>query len=188
MIIAVNTRFLIKGNLEGYGYFIKETLEIMVKQHPQHQFYFLLDRPYDQAFIFSGNVHPIVISPPARHAVLWKYWYDIKLPLMLRKIKADVFLSPDGLGSLTTRVPQCIVVHDIGIIHQPQFYKKTHVVFYKRYIPKFLNKAKRVATVSQFSKDDIINQYKINPEKIDVVYSAVKEIFQPLSFHEKQTT
>ena len=188
MVIAVNTRFLIKGNLEGYGYFIKETLEIIVNQHPQHQFYFLFDRPYDPAFIFSENVHPIVIAPPARHAVLWKYWYDVKLPLVLRKIKADVFLSPDGLGSLTTRVPQCIVVHDIGIIHQPQFYKKTHVLFYKRYIPKFLNKAKRVATVSQFSKDDLIKHYKVSPEKIDVVYSAVKKIFRPLSFEDQQAT
>jgi len=188
MIIAVNTRFLIKPNLEGYGYFIKETFESIVKKHPEHQFYFLFDRPYDEEFIFTDNVHPVVLAPPARHAVLWKYWYDIKVPVLLRKIKADVFVSPDGLGSLTTGIPQCIVVHDIGIIHQPKFYKKSHVLFYKRYIPKFLKKATQIATVSQFSKQDLVRKYKVSPEKINVVYSAVKETFQPVPYEVKQAT
>jgi glycosyltransferase involved in cell wall biosynthesis len=44
-----------------------------------------------------------------------------------------------------------------------------------------LQKAKSIATVSQFSKDDIVNTYTINAEKIDVVYSAAKNIFSPVS-------
>ena len=92
MIIAVNTRFLQKGNLEGFGYFIKEIFQVLTHKYPQHQFYFLFDRPYEEAFVFSENVHPVIVPPPARHPVLWKYWYDIKVPLILKKIKADVLL------------------------------------------------------------------------------------------------
>jgi glycosyltransferase involved in cell wall biosynthesis len=185
MVIAVNTRFLLKDRLEGVGYFTQEVLKVLTKRYPQHQFYFLFDQPYSKSFIFSANVHPLVVSPPTRHPILWKYWYDIKLPLILRRIKADVFVSLDGFCSLTTSVPQCLIVHDLGFLHQPEAYKKSHYRFYKRYTPKFLKKARRIATVSQFSKKDIILSYHAEAEKIDVVYNGVKEIFHSTSFEEQ---
>lgn len=185
MTIAVNTRFLLKDRLEGYGYFTKEIFERIVRNHPEHQFYFLFDRPYEEEFVFASNIHPLVVSPEARLPVLWKYWYDIKVSLALKKIKADVFVSPDGFCSLTTKIPQCVVVHDLGFLHYSETYKKSHVSFLKTNTPKFLNKAKRVITVSQFSKNDIIKHYKIPAEKIDVVHNGVKEIFRPTSIEEK---
>jgi glycosyltransferase involved in cell wall biosynthesis len=104
------------------------------------------------------------------------------VPLVLKKIRADVFLSPDGFCSLTTRVPQCLVVHDLGFLHHPEGYKKSHRFFYKHYTPKFLKKAKAIATVSQFSKKDIMATYHTPETKIRVVYNGVKEVFQPTSF------
>ena len=188
MNIAVNTRFLLKDQLEGYGYFTKELLERIVKKHPADQFFFFFDRPFAEEFVFASNVHPVIISPPARLPVLWKFWFDIKLPLALKKINASVFISPDGYCSLTTRIPQCIVVHDLGFLHHPEAYKKSHVSFFKKNTPRFLRKAKSIVTVSQFSKNDIVKHYKIQPGKIDVVYNGVKEIFHPLTIQEKQTT
>ena len=185
MVIAVNTRFLMKDALEGVGYFIKEIFERITTQHPEHQFYFLFDRPYDKSFAFAFNVTPLVVGAPARHPLLWKWWYDVKVPRVLRKIKADVFVSPDGFCSLTTRVPQCLVVHDLGFLHYPQGYKKSHLLFYKYYTPRFLKRAACIATVSQFSKQDIINTYKTTAAKIEVVYNGVKEIFNPIPFEQQ---
>lgn len=182
MIIAVNTRFLLNDYLEGYGYFLYETFSRIVADHPEHEFIFLFDRPFDQKFIFGKNVTPVIVSPEARHPVLWKWWYNVKVPLLLRKYKADVFVSADSFCSLTTRVPQCLVLHDLSFLHYPEFIKKSHLRFYKKYIPRFLQKARSVATVSQFSKNDIISAYKIPDAKIDVVYSAAKDIFRPVSF------
>ncbi len=188
MIIAVNTRFLVKDRLEGMGDFTREVFKRLAKRYPQHQFYFLFDQPYSRDFIFPENIHPLVVSPPARHPILWKYWFDIKLPLVLKKIKADVFVSLDGFCSLTTKIPQCLMVHDLGFLHQPEAYKKSQYRFYKRFTPKFLKKAKAIATLSQFSKEDIVHQYKIDPQKISVVYHAVKEVFRPTSFDQQVWT
>jgi glycosyltransferase involved in cell wall biosynthesis len=180
MVIAVNTRFLLKDYLEGYGYFLYENFNRIVKNHPEHEFIFIFDRPYDERFVFAPNVKAVVTGPPARHPLLWKLWYDIRIPLILKKYKAGVFVSCDGFCSLSTSVPQCLVVHDLAFIHYPSFNKRSHLFFYKRYTSKFLNKAKSIATVSEFSKADILAQYKIDADKIDVVYSAAKEIFQPI--------
>ena len=72
MRIAVNTRFLLKDYLEGYGFFIHETFKRIVINHPEHEFIFLFDRPYEKEFVFAANVTPVVIGPPARHPISWK--------------------------------------------------------------------------------------------------------------------
>ncbi|MBD0331186.1 MAG: glycosyltransferase family 4 protein [Chitinophagaceae bacterium] len=176
----MNTRFLLENKLEGYGYFTKEVFKRLCQQHSEHQFYFIFDRPFNKEFIFAENVIPVIASPPARHPLLWKFWYDVKVPGVLKKIKADVFVSPDGFCSLFTSVPQCLVIHDLGFLHHSEGYKKSHLLFYKRYTPKFLKKAKTIATVSEFSKSDIVHQYKIEKDRIRIVYSAAKEAFSPL--------
>ena len=188
MTIAVNTRFLLADYLEGYGNFIYETFQRITKQHPEHEFIFIFDRPYDKRFVFGENVKAVVTGPAARHPLLWKLWYDIKVPGILKKYKADVFVSCDGFCSLGTKVPQCLVVHDLAFLHYPAAIKKSHLLYYKRYTPRFLSKAKSVVTVSEFSKRDIITQYKTDAAKIDVVFNGVKEIFQPISEEQRVTT
>ncbi|MEO5563287.1 MAG: glycosyltransferase family 1 protein [Chitinophagaceae bacterium] len=188
MKIAVNTRFLLNDHLEGYGYFVYEVLKRMTSNHPEHEFLFIFDRPYDQKFVFGENVKAVIAGPAARHPVLWKWWYDIKIPVLLKKHKADIFLSCDGFCSLTTKVPQCLVVHDLAFLHYPSFIKKSHLIFYKYFTPKFLEKANSVATVSAFSKKDILDKYKITDEKISIVYSAAKKIFQPVDDNLKEET
>ena len=188
MKIAVNTRFLLKDYLEGYGYFIYETFKRITAEHPEHEFIFIFDRPYDQRFVFGSNAKAVVTGPPARHPLLWKLWYDIKIPALLRKYKADVFVSCDGFCSLGTKVPQCLMVHDLAFLHYPSLIPKSHLLYYKRYTPKMLAKAKAITTASAFSKNDIIDQYVVSADKINVVYNAAKEIFEPLTDEEKQAT
>lgn len=181
MKIAVNTRFLLPNYLEGYGYFVFEVFKYLTNKYPEHQFIFIFDRPFDQRFLFSTNITPVIAGPPARHPLLWKYWYDVKIPALLKKHKADVFVSVDGICSLRTKTPQCVVIHDVAFLHYPSHIKRSHLYFFKKYIPKFLQKANSIATVSEFSKNDILSHYKIGSEKINVVYSAAKEIFKPVT-------
>ena len=181
MKIAVNTRFLLPHYLEGYGYFIYEAFKRITRDHPRDEFIFIFDRPYDPRFVFSSNITPVIAGPPARHPLLWKYWYDVKIPAVLKKYKPDVFVSADGYCSLRTKLPQCMVLHDLAFLHFPGHSKASHLAYYKKYTPKYLAKANAVATVSRFSKQDILEHYPVDEKKIDVVYSAAKEIFQPVN-------
>ena len=188
MRIAVNTIFLQKDHLEGYGYFVQEIFCRLTKKYPEHEFIFIFDRPFDQKFIFSSNVKPIIVTPAARHALSFKFWYDVKLPLALRSIKPDIVIQPYGFCSLTGNFPQLLVLHDLAFKHFPKFIPKHHLYYYRAFTKKFLNKAKKIVTVSEFSKNDMIQQYEIVPEKINVVFSAAKNIFQPIDHISQQAT
>ena len=185
MRIAVNTRLLLKGKLEGMGWFSFETLKRMTRNHPEHEFIFIFDRPYSEDFIFSDNITPVVIGPPARHPFLFYLWFDFQIPRILKKYKADLFLSPDGYLSLRTEVPQLAVIHDISFVHRPDDIPWLKNWYYNYFFPRFARKAKRIATVSNYSKTDIAKTFRVSAEKIDVVYDGCNEEFRPFS-HEEQ--
>ena len=181
MKIAVNTRLLIKDKLEGIGWFSYETLRRITRDHPEHQFYYLFDRNYDEHFITSDNITPLVVRPQARHPVLYYLWFEKSIPRVLEKIKHDLFFSPDGYLPLTSPFKSMNVFHDLNFEHYPEDLPVTERKFYRYYFPRYARKACRIATVSEFSKRDIINQYRIAPEKIDVVYNGANELYTPVS-------
>ncbi|GIV43310.1 MAG: glycosyl transferase [Bacteroidia bacterium] len=188
LTIAVNTRLLLKNKLEGIGWFTYESLKRIVKNHPEHHFVFLFDRPYSEEFIFSSNVTPLKIGLPARHPFLFYLWFEWAIPAALKKVNANLFLSPDGYLSLSTNVPQLPVMHDLNFEHYPKDLPFLMSNYYRYYFPKFAQKAARIATVSQASKDDISTLYQIDKNKIDVVYNGASEWFKPISEEEKKST
>ena len=185
MKIAVNTRLLIKDKIDGIGRFTCESFRRITEQHPEHDFYFLFDRPYDRSFVFSPNVIPVVIRPPARHVLLYLIWFEISLPLALRRIKPDLFISPDGFLSLATRVPSMNIIHDLNFEYYPGDLPREVSWYYRHFFPRFARKARRIATVSNYSKNDIARLYGISPDAIDVVYNGANDVFRPLDEPEK---
>ena len=88
MKIAVNTRFLLSGKLEGIGVYTQEIFKRVVKLLPEHEFFFLFDRPFASEFVFEKNVIPIVTFPPARHPFLWYWWFDYDIDGFCGKIES----------------------------------------------------------------------------------------------------
>ncbi len=181
MNIVVNTRLLLKGKLEGIGWFAFETLKRITQNHPEHTFYFIFDRPFAKEFVFAENVVPIVIGPQARHPLLFYIWFEFSVPKILKKVKADLFISPDGYLSLKSKVPQLAVIHDLNFEHFPKDLPWIIIRYYRYFFPRFALKAKRIATVSEFSKKDIQERYLIPADKIDVVYNGANIMFHPVS-------
>jgi len=185
MKIAVNTRLLLRGKLDGIGWFTHEILSRIVRAHPEHEFHFLFDRPYDPAFVFAPNVHAHVVSPQARHPWLFRLWYNWMIPRKLKQIGADIFVSPDMMLSLRATCKQIVVLHDLNFEHYPQDLP-SHIAYYLRnQTPLFARKADSIITVSEFSKSDITAQYHIPPSKIHVVYNAAQSSYRILDEEEK---
>jgi glycosyltransferase involved in cell wall biosynthesis len=178
--IAVNTRLLIPNKLEGIGWFTFETLRRITHSHPNVSFYFIFDRKPDPSFIFESNVHPIVIGPQARHPFLFVIWFEWSVARLLKRLKPDLFLSPDGYLSLSSNTRSLAVMHDLNFEHFPEDLPWLVRFYYRYFFPRFARKSNRIATVSKFSKEDITQQYKVEPSKIDVVYNGANEMFLPL--------
>ena len=137
-------------------------------------------------FLFADNVKPVVLFPQARHPFLFIWFFEFSVAKALRQIQPDLFFSPDGYLSLRSDVPQVAQFHDLNFEHLPNDMPKIHLWHYKRYFPRFARKAKRIVTVSEFSKQDIVKCYQVDPEKVDVAYNGVNELFSPISEEEQE--
>jgi len=188
MKIAVNTRLLLKNKMEGIGVHALNVLQRITVNHPEHQFLFLFDRKYDEEFIFSSNITPVALIPQARHPFLYYWWFEHSVARVLNQVKPDVFYSPDGFLSLNTKVPSVPVIHDLNYEHYPKDLPRLTSWYYRHYSPLFAAKAARILTVSEFSKQDITEQYDIPVDKIDVVYNAADSHYKRVDENEKTET
>jgi glycosyltransferase involved in cell wall biosynthesis len=186
--IVVNTRLLLKNKLDGIGWFSYQTLKRITQNNPNVHFVFLFDRDYEDEFIFSDNITPLVIGPQARHPFLYYAWFHLSVKNLLNRMNPDLFLSPDGFLSPGAKCKQLPVIHDINFLHNPKDLKSLTSKYYNYFFPKYAQLATRIATVSEYSKIDISKHYHIDPNKIDVVYNGINEGFKPLAEIDKQST
>lgn len=187
MRIAINTRFLLPHKMEGFGWYTYEMVKRLVLNHPEHTFLFFFDRNYDERFLFAENIEPIVLNPPARHPILFIWWFEIAVKRALKKHKADLFFSPDGYLSLGSSVKQIAVIHDLNFEHYPEDIPWSARIHYNYFFPKFAKKAHKIVTVSDYSKQDICKTYNISQEKVHAIWNGASEKFMPISVEEKQT-
>jgi glycosyltransferase involved in cell wall biosynthesis len=187
MRIAVNARMLSQRKPGGIATYSFETLRRITEQHPEHQFLFILDRPCKNKHLFPGNVS-YVRSFPTIHPLLFLPWFECAVPFFLKKFRADVFLSTDGIASLSSKTPSVVVIHDLGFHHYPDDLPFWGRQYFTRLFPRYAQKATELATVSEFSKNDLVSTYAVPAEKIIVTHNAVSAGFRPLPDAEKQTT
>ena len=171
--------------MDGLGLFTEGSFKHIVTQHPKINFIFIFDRAPHTDFIFGKNVTTKVIGPQARHPFLYMIWYGFSLKRLLKKIKPDIFVGTNGMIPLNTKTKTLSVIHDLNFEHHPEHLPQIIRKYYCKYFPKFANNATRIASVSEFSKKDIVKTYNINATKIDVVYNGPNEQFQPISDKEK---
>jgi glycosyltransferase involved in cell wall biosynthesis len=72
------------------------------------------------------------------------------------------------------------VISDINFHHNPQDLKWSNAKYYNTYFPKFAREACRIGTISDFSKQDIVETYKVDPEKIDTIYCGLNNFYKPV--------
>ena len=113
----------------------------------------------------------------------WKYvvfhskklWTLLGLSKKLKNYKLEVFFSPTHYLPLYTGSPSVISILDVSYLYFPNLFKKKDLYQLKFWGGFSIKKAKKIITISNSSKNDIIKMYKVNPEKIAVIYPGVRE-------------
>lgn len=185
MKIAVNARMLTQRKPGGIKNYAHETLKRITLRHREHEFLFIVDRTFPGRTDFPAHVN-FTQAFPSFHPLLWYPWFEIALPGIMRKYGADLLLSPDGFACLSSEVPTVAVIHDLNFHHYPKDMPFGVSRYYRRFFPQYAKKATTIATVSEYSKRDIVNLYGESPEKIVVTHCGVSEAFYPLPEEEQE--
>jgi glycosyltransferase involved in cell wall biosynthesis len=150
--IAVDAREL-HGRPTGVGRFLSELLEAW-KRLPE------------------AAGHEFVLLAPDRGAG-GTAWEQLTLPGLVRKAEADVLFAPGYTAPLRIHVPVVLVIHDVSFAAHPEWFTWREGAR-RRTITRFAaGRARRVITVSEFSKREIVTHLGVSPSKVDVVYHGL---------------
>ncbi|WP_057940490.1 glycosyltransferase family 4 protein [Algoriphagus resistens] len=103
---------------------------------------------------------------------------NLLTPLMLseeiKKSNADIFYSPSFMPPAFSKTPFIFTVHDLMHLF---YYSKLHKIYYEQVIARLAPKAKKIITVSHYSKKQLVELLHIPKELIKVIYNGVDNHF-----------
>ncbi len=185
--IALNGRLLVPGKMEGIGRFTLNTLKHLIKLRPEDNFLLVVDRADNALFHLGPNVEVVRIRIPARRPWLMKLWFGRPLSRVLKRWKADVFVSLEGplAMNMPHDFPQLTVIHDLNFEHRPDglpfFWRR----YYQTEFPRFAQLAHVLGTVSDYSRQDLARTYDLDPAQIEVFPNAADVSFKPATSRQR---
>jgi glycosyltransferase involved in cell wall biosynthesis len=100
------------------------------------------------------------------------------VPRDLLRERADLFHSPHYVLPALTPCRSVVTIHDCIHLRFPQYLpNRLGYVYARSFLWLATHRSNRVLTVSEASKRDILEYFRIPPEKIDVIYNGIDERF-----------
>ena len=180
MTIAVWSPSLFKEDFSSSRQFIVETLLYLTLQHQDEKFFILTDTTPQHSF--PKNTGILFVKPVPQNALSKKIWWDMRMPAILKKMKADLFISFESRCSLTASTPQSILIQP-GETVKPAFIKKAQLVFVlneslRTQLKKNHNvEDKKITTINPFPSKQFKTVDDIEKEHIKAEHSDGKEFF-----------
>ena len=110
------------------------------------------------------------------------YWEQFELPAYVKRhYKGSTILSFTGLGPIHYK-KSVVTIHDLSFMENPKWFSVPYYCFYRLLTPVAARNARLIITVSEFSKQEIIQRLGISDNLIAVAYNAVSsECVKPVA-------
>jgi len=177
--IGVDARFY--GPVgKGLGRYTKEALDRILISDPENEYVvFLSPENFDGFRTENPRVKKILVR--AR-------WYgfneQLLMPFLIWKEKIDLVHFPHFNVAVFSPAPFIVTIHDLILFNFPTirasalspFLYRIKNAAYKLVIKTAVKRAKKIIAVSEFTKRDILNNFRIGPDKIEVTYEGATEL------------
>lgn len=177
MKIAIDARGANWYNGTGIGTYTNKILQYLIKS----------DKENEYTLYWSGNNYKryelnntsIIMTSKKHHSFFEKYYF----PNNLIYNNIDLFHVPqNGLGmSLDISCKKVITIHDLIPFVMPETVGKGYLKRFIQDVPKLIDSADGIITVSEWSKKDILKYVPIDENKIFVTPLSASEKYRPLN-------
>lgn len=184
--IIIDCQALLKNCLHPFSTnFIIGCHEYLLQNKCEAEWFFIMDRTY----VNNESLKRI----PSKNILLkkkflpgWKFWYDVQLPLLTKKHKADLLITTSGIASAST-VPQCSWMPDLPESKGSKK-NKGYFGFYKKRMQTTLQRSQIIFVCSEKKRQQIIRENDFVKSTIMVVRSTADERYHMLSWTEKENS
>ena len=169
--VGINLLFINPKLAGGSVTYAKKLLSSIALLDTQTEFYIYIHQEFKIDDLLLGKNFIVRVLPFTYSSVYWRYlWEQLVLPIYLEKDKIDLLHSLGYVTPIFTRKTKVVSILDInyrGHGGKMKFFKR---ILLGLMVNLSARVSKRIITISCFSKDQIVNYTKINPNKITVTY------------------
>ena len=152
--------------------------ESILAQNSEHEFLLVLPPDAQEMISISGRTAKKLCCALPYYSVR----EQLELPRILRDHRIDLLHSPHFMLPLRRSCASVVTIHDVIYLACKQDLPSwAGRLYYKKMMAASVRAAERIITVSQFSKQEILHWLKVDPSKIEVVYSGISPAFQPVT-------
>jgi len=180
MKILINA-LLLNSRFSGVQFSTENLLLSLAKiDSPLQELEVLLPADYPGQFKDRQYVRSHKTLFPAARRLKRIFYEHFRLPGLLRKEKAQLYHATGYILPWFLKTPNVLTVHDLIALDYPQYCKNENALYFRLCLPRSIKRADRIIAVSYTVKEDILRRFKIDPEKIDVVYHGVDASFKKI--------
>ena len=157
-------------NSTGLGNYSRFIIKALLKYFPQNEYFAYSPKLSNREIGIKGTI--------PKMKFFWRSWL-IKNDLQRDGIQIYHGLSNElPFGKMPLGIKTVVTIHDLIFERYPKLYPFFDRLIYKIKFRKACKNANAVVAVSEQTKRDIIDFYRISPEKIYVIYQDCDEAFQ----------
>ncbi len=152
----------------GVYQYSKELLRQLGKLDKKNKYHLYSFLPVEKKILslFGSNTENIIINPSLG-------WFKIWLPKYLKNNPPDVFLGlSQSLPRLPSQTKSIVFVYDLTFEKKPQWFRNSYSKMSEN-TKQGVDKANKIITLSQSTKKDLIEIYKVESQKIEVIPAGV---------------
>ncbi len=170
MRIAIGALVGSTGGPRTYAYHL---IEKLAQLDNDHKYIVLTDR----AGMFAHMERLEVVELPLRFRSLVPFWEYISVPIALRRIHADLYHNTRAVLPWLCSCPAIMTIHDLAPFVFPDTFTKRQQLYLRGTTKSGVRRASFILTVSEHSRNDIIDRMGVAPNMVHTVYNGVAEQF-----------
>ena len=161
----------------GIGRYIENLIkQLEIIDHDNQYFIFLSKNNYADYQPQNNNFQKVLAD-----FKIYGFKEQLLFPLLLKKYQLDLVHFPHFNMPIFYNGRFIVTIHDLIITHYPNsrattlnpIVYKIKLLFYKIIVKIVAKKAKKIITVSEYSKNNVVKFLKVKPSKITVTYEGV---------------
>lgn len=171
-------------NFTGLGNYSRYIVDILCQFGPENEYVLYAPKKRENKRLdkLTKQYQQLQLSYPTtsswkKLSPLWRVWGVTR---QLEKEKIDIFhgLSNElPLNIHQSEVKSIVTIHDLIFLHYPQYYHSIDRKIYTYKFRKACENADKIIAISECTKRDIIEFFRIPADKIEVVYQGCDPSF-----------
>lgn len=179
MRIGIEAQRIFRKNKHGMDYVVLQEIKELQQIDHVNEYYVFVKPGEDHCVESTKNVHIIEINCPSYP--LWEQW---ALPRVAKKYGVDILHCTSNTAPIWCDIPLVLTLHDI-IFFEPRNWKQQKLScyqdmgrIYRRFVvPRIIRHCKRIITVSNFEKCNIINHFHLDLQDVIMLYNSYDKDF-----------